>query len=518
MQGEGVRRGRRGRRWLAIALLALAGLGIAVAVVLARAGPIVKGRVVETLGARFGSEVQLDSLAVRLDGGIAVTGGGLRIYPEDELRAAGDNEPVIAIREFAFEASLAGLFFKPTHVRQVRVRGLTIHVPPADVRRRAARKRHLGKVKMRVDEIVCDDSQLVIGTDKPDKDPRVFWLKHVVLRDLGPDAAWPYDAVLTNPVPRGEIHATGTFGPWEMEDPGKSKVEGQYLFEKADLNTIKGLGGMLRSTGSFDGRLERIGVRGKTWVPDFSLDTANHAMPLTTEFQAIVDGTSGDTVLQEIDAQLGSSRFTCRGAVVDVKGKGHQIDVTTDVPEGQIGDFLKLAVKQSPSPMTGVLELQARLQIAPGKESVSQRMTMTGSFGLREIHFTNAEIEDKVDLMSLRAQGRTDELRPGAPDVHSRMTGAFTMGKGRLTFSRLDYALPGGDVHLAGSYTLDGRRYAFEGKVRTKAEISQMVASKWKGFLLKAVDPFFKKHGWGAEIPVKVTSGKDGRPKFGFRF
>jgi hypothetical protein len=41
-----------------------------------------------------------------------------------------------------------------------------------------------------------------------------------------------------------------------------------------------------------------------------------------------------------------------------------------------------------------------------------------------------------------------------------------------------------------------------------------MVASKWKSLLLKPVDPFFKKEGAGAEIPVKVT-GTKGAPKFG---
>jgi hypothetical protein len=358
----------------------------------------------------------------------------------------------------------------------------------------------------------------VIGTDKPDKDPRVFLLKHVVLRDLGPNTAWPYEAVLTNPVPKGQIHASGSFGPWNMESPGDSKVEGKYLFEHADLNTIRGIGGVLNSTGSFDGQLDRIAVRGKTEVPDFSLDTANHPMPLTTEFQAIVDGTSGDTYLERIEATLGKSKFSCQGAVVDMKGKGHKVDVKTDVPEGQIADFLGLSVKTSPAPMTGLLKLQARLEIAPGNESVSRKMTMQASFTLRQIHFTNPKIEDKVDLMSLRTRGKTDELKPGAPDVTSRMTGQFAMRKGELEFSRLDYWLPGGEVHLTGSYTMDGRKYAFTGKVRTKAEISQMIASTWKSVLLKPLDPFFSKHGWGAEIPVKVSSGDDGKPKFGFRF
>jgi hypothetical protein len=502
-------------RW-GIPALALVAIAVSVVqIVLARAGPILKGRVVETLRARFDSDVQLDSLQVSIARGLEVTGTGLRIFPQDNQRIAGDNTPLIAVGDFYFQASLPGLFFKPTHVGQVNVRGLVINIPPADRRHKETMHKR-SKVKIRVDEIVVDDSQLVIGTDKPDKDPRVFLLKHVVLRDLGPNTGWPFDAVLTNPIPKGEIHASGAFGPWDTESPGDSKVEGKYVFENADMNTIKGIDGILRSTGSFDGQLDRIGVRGRTEIPDFSLDTTNHPMPLWTEFQAVVDGTSGDTYLEKIDAKLGQSQFSCEGAVINIKGQGHRIDVKTDVPNGQIADFLGLAVKTNPSPMTGLLTLEARLQIAPGKERVSQKMTMQGVFTLRQIHFTNPAFEDKVDLMSLRAQGNVNELRPGAPDVTSRMTGQFAMGNGQLVFSRLDYALPGGSVHLTGHYPMDGRSYEFVGKVRTKAEVSEMVASKWKSLLLKPLDPVFSKHGWGTEIPIKVSSDKNGKPKFGF--
>ena len=69
-------------------------------------------------------------------------------------------------------------------------------------------------------------------------------------------------------------------------------------------------------------------------------------------------------------------------------------------------------------------------------------------------------------------------------------------------------------MNLSGVYSLDGNEFDFDGKVRTNAKLSQMVASRWKSILLKPVDPFFHKNGAGAEIPVKVT-GTKGAPKFG---
>jgi hypothetical protein len=484
-------------------------------IVLRHAGPILKGRVIETLSTRFDSKVELDTLDVSVLHGLQVTGGGLRIYPPDDVIAAGAADPLIAVHHFDFRAGIAGLFIKPMHVNSVHVSGLDIHIPPREYRNQAVRpQKHGGKIKITVGEILCDDSQLIIDTAKPGKDPKDFVLQHIVMHDVGGNAAWPYDATLTNAVPRGNIHAVGTFGPWNVESPGDSPVTGDYTFDQAELNTIHGIGGVLSSTGKFNGLLNRIVVDGTTDTPDFQLDTANHPVSLKTQFHAVVDGTSGDTYLQPVAATLGDSKFTCAGSVINIKGKGHIIDLDVDIPAGQIQDFLNLAVKTQPAIMSGTLNMKAKLNIPPGKESVTQKIAIRGNFLLTAIHFSNRDIEDKVDMLSLRAQGKPDEAHPGAPDVHSRMRGAFNLSSGRMIFSNLDYALPGATVKLAGQYTLDGRKFDFTGKVRTNAKLSQMVSTWWKSMLLIPVDPFFHKNGAGAEIPVKI-SGTNTSPKFG---
>jgi len=137
-----------------------------------------------------------------------------------------------------------------------------------------------------------------------------------------------------------------------------------------------------------------------------------------------------------------------------------------------------------------------------------------GAFVLMGIHFNNSQVEDKVDMLSLRAQGKPGEARPGAADVHSQMRGTFNLKSGQLDFSQLNYTLPGATINLAGQYTLDGKKFDFAGKVRTDAKLSQMTSTWWKSLMLKPVDPFFHKHGAGAEIPVKIT-GTNTAPKFG---
>jgi hypothetical protein len=292
------------------------------------------------------------------------------------------------------------------------------------------------------------------------------------------------------------------------------------------MDTIKGLGGTLTSTGDFDGQVNEIHVHGETTTPDFSIDTAKHPMPLKTKFEAVVDGTTGDTYLNDVKARLGDgiygssgaagSDMNAKGKIVNIKGKGHIIDIDVDVPNGRVQDFLELGVKTQPVLVTGAVSMKVGLHIPPGKVSVSQKMELKGGFNMRRIHFTNDKVQDKVDMLSLRAQGDPKLAKPGAEDVSSQIKGQFLMTGGKFRFDDLAYTLPGAKVDLDGVYSLDGNEFDFHGKVRTEAKLSQMVASRWKSWLLKPVDPFFKgKDGQGgAEIPVKITGTKS-EPKFG---
>ena len=512
-------RSRFWRRFGITLLIVLTVLTVIAEIVLKHAEPILKGRVIETLSMRFDSKVELDNLDVSLLRGLQVSGDGLRIYSPQDVVAAGATAPLIAIRHFSFHARLLGLFIKPTHVGAVLVSGLQIKIPPKDQRQQGATgtAQHgakKGKIKIVADEIVCDDSELVIGTDKPGKDPKRFVLKHIVLENVNSESASTYDATLTNAIPRGNIHAVGSFGPWNNESPGDSAVSGRYAFDHADLNTIKGVGGILSSEGIFEGQLDRIDVNGTTKTPDFSLDIAQHPVPLETRFQAVVDGLSGDTYLHSVEAKLGHSTFSCNGKVVNIKGQGHVIDLDVNIPAGRIEDFLQLAVKTTPVVMRGVINTHAKLHIPPGKVSVAQKMQMQGAFSLQQVQFTNVQWQDKIDMLSLRAQGEPELAQPGAAKVNSGMTGHFALGAGKLTFSSLSYEMPGADVDLSGVYTLDGQKFEFTGTVRTKAKLSQMVSTWWKSLLLTPIDPIFAKHGAGTEIPVKI-SGTKSAPKFG---
>jgi len=132
-------------------------------------------------------------------------------------------------------------------------------------------------------------------------------------------------------------------------------------------------------------------------------------------------------------------------------------------------------------------------------------------------HFDNEKIQEKVDALSMRSQGKPKLAMDDVPDnMRSNVGGAFVLGNGVINFSQLEFKVPGTRVDLVGTYSLDGNVFAFHGKARLDAKLSQMVTG-WKSILLKPADPFFHKHGAGTELPIKI-SGTKSEPHFGLDF
>jgi hypothetical protein len=320
----------------------------------------------------------------------------------------------------------------------------------------------------------------------------------------------------------GDIDSTGSFGPYVTGSPGDSPVSGVYSFSHADLSTLKGIGGILSSTGRYQGTLNNIVVDGETDTPDFHLTIAQHPVPLHTKFHAIVDGTNGDTYLQPVDAQLLHSHIVAVGEVVRAQGvPGHNITLDVTVSPARIEDMLKLGIKTDPPIMTGALTMHTKFYLPPGKESVTDKLHLQGNFAIANAHFTNDKVEMKIDELSLRGQGRPQEANQNAKagitvNTASDMRGNFALGNSKLTIDSLNYTVPGAHIMMDGVYSMDGNQFDFHGKARLDATVSQMVTG-WRSILLKPVDPFFSKNGAGTEVPIQVTGTKS-EPHFGLDF
>jgi hypothetical protein len=524
---SGVQTSRTGRwwqkRWLqwltGIAALGIIAVVIAFQYIASHAEPILRQRIIDTVSKRFNSPVELDRVEISALKGLEVTGEGLRVQyvaGPTQPGSATDIQPMLSVRRFQFRTDFRSLLHSSTSIGIVYVEGMELHIPPAEWRGKLLGDRDepdttQPKLGLIVSHVVCDDAKLFIETSKPGKEPLEFDIQHLELTDILWQRAFHYDAVLTNPKPIGLIHAVGSFGPWHGTVPRDTPIDGDYNFSHADLNSIKGIGGMLSSTGHFIGQLGRIAVDGATDTPDFSLDTSNHPVPLHTQFHAIVDGTTGDTTLDPVQAHMLNSNFTARGTVSRIPGAGHDISLDVDMPNARIEDMLQLAVKTQPPLMRGALTMRAKVHIPPGPVRVPQKLELAGRFDIRKVSFSNPSVQDKVDGMSMRAQGKPKEANTAGSDrkaeVASEMKADFTLGHAMTTVHNLSYQIPGALVLMDGVYSLNGEVFEFKGHVRTDATASQMITG-WKSWLLKPVDPFLKKNGAGMELPISISGAK----------
>ena len=507
-------------RWIIASLLLVAlGMIVWIRITLARAEPLLRAKIVETLSSRFHSRVELADLHVWIANGLHIQGKGLKIFGvTDPNPYAPGVQPLIEVGEFDFQSDVRSLLRERIHINTVHVTGLAMNIPPKGERRQMTTLQGHGKIRMNVDQFVCSDAKLVINTAKPGKLPLEFDIKSLVMKDVGPGEPMPFAAVLTNPKPVGDIWSTGVFGSLNEENIRDTPVQGTYSFTNADLGPLKGIAGILSSEGKYTGALGRIEVEGHTDTPDFRLDVAGHRVPLHTEFHALVDGTDGDTYLQPVKARFLRTSFTATGKVVRTKDEpGHDIELHVVLDRAFIEDLLKLGVKTDPPLLSGPVAMTTSLSIRPGNGDVADRLKLAGTFHVHQGHFSNDKIQNSIDSLSLRSQGEPKLAQQDSDaNVPSDLAGTFRMGDGILSFSALQFTIPGTKANMTGEYSLDGKTFDIHGKLKLHAKLSQMTTG-WKSIVLKPVDPFFAKHGAGTELPFKVT-GTNNEPHFGLDF
>ena len=504
------------RRFLLVtsALLGLALVGATVWAV--RAAPTLRDRVVEALNARFESQLALGSLDPSMFPKPRAEGTGLTF----RHRGRTDVPPLISIESFDTSAGLAGLIQTPVRLETVRIKGMAVRIPPGGLRVGNGDQDlpHIAHAErpspILINRIESRSARVEIQSKRPDRLPRVWDIQNLVMLDFGASAGSHFEADLINPVPRGVIDTQGTFGPWHADEPGLTPVNGNYIFQNADMNVIKGLGGTLSSAGTYRGILDRIEVEGTTEMPDFSLDLAGQPVRLNTKFKAIVDGTNGDTILERVEALLNTSTIVATGSVVrtqDVKGRHIDLEVTLD--GARLEDLMQLAVKSAKPPLTGKVDLVTRMVLPAGPDDVVDRLQLEGAFQLAQARFTNIDVQRRITTLSRRGRGKETDEGAERERVVSNLRGRFTLKDGLLRFSELTFAVPGSTVQLRGAYNLRSQVMDFRGELLTDATLADMTSGV-KSLLARLAQPFFRRKGGGSRLPIKI-SGPRAKPEFG---
>jgi hypothetical protein len=500
-------------------------LAVTASIMTRRLEPFVREQTAQYLKERFDAEVEIGrldaSLAFKSATQVLLAGGkGALVRATGEnitLRHRGrrDVPPLIQMARVEFELDVSTLWNHPVDIRHVKLEGFALNIPPKGERPaipEAEERTPDGSGMVRIREIVADESVLTILPKTSDKKPLVFTLHELHLFDAGPGRAMRYEAELINAKPPGTIISKGTFGPWAASEPSNTSLAGDYTFDKANLAVFKGIAGTLSSKGRFEGILNRIVVDGTTETPDFRLTMSGNRVPLSTKFHAIVDGTNGNTLLEPVEAQLGRTSFECRGGVVrnsDDIGKTVALDVK--LRQGTIEDLLRLAMRGNRPVLRGGVNLKMQFELPPGRGEIADRLKLSGTFSLRDARFTSATVQEQIDNLSRRGQGRPKDQ--GIDEVPSDLDGAFVMHRGRVDFSRLRFTVPGSEVRLAGNYRFETEALDFHGELRLEARVSETMTG-WKRIVLKPVDPFFAKKGAGTLLKIAVT-GERASPRFG---
>lgn len=496
----------RKTRWLMIAAVAVVVIAVALVAAPPLITPFFRERVERALSQHLASTVELGSFRAWLFP-FRVSGSDLQVHHHGRT----DVPPLVKLRSFSVNGSLLGLIGATTRVRSVSLEGLEIFVPPD--RDEPEEDTPDGPTPdFLIGTIVSDGATLTIGTEEPGKIPLRFDIMQLELQDVTDDGPFTYVANLTNPRPKGVIAVHGEFGPWQRGDPRGTALSGDFRFENADLGVFKGITGILTSVGRFEGELGKLAVSGDADVPDFALRTAGHPMRLETRYQATVDGTNGDTILDRIDARLGSSDFVTNGRVVKTDAEeGRLISLEVHMEDAELADMLTLSVKASAPPMSGRLALVSTIEIPPGDVDVVRKLRLDGRFSVESGRFGDPAVQEKVDELSQRGRGEPDT--PASDRVFSTLTGTFTMGDGVMRFEDLGFEVPGAVVALAGDYSLTAARLDFAGSLRLDAPVSETVTG-FKSILLKVVDPLFRDGDAGTDLPIRVTGTPD-EPQFG---
>jgi AsmA-like C-terminal region len=486
----------------AAVLLGLAGIAIAL---LAHYWPFSRDKVSSALGDTFHGTVTFERFYITYFPFPGCIAEGVVLHLESHVPGLA---PLAKAERFTLEARYTDLIFRPGYVARIRLDGLHIQVPPRGSLSQSESASDQSNSRTRVGEVTADGALLDVARSGG-RSVLHFDIHSVTLNSLSRTDQLSYRVALHNPLPPGEIHSTGRFGPWNSANPAQTPLSGTYTFDHADLRVFKGIAGTLSSGDDFNGILDHIETRGTVTVPNFEVTHAGHPVPLRSEFRAVVNATNGDVFLEKVDTVILHTAIFASGRVAGTPGhRGKTTSLDCSVNQGRIQDFLRLFVRAPNSPLSGETNFKAHVTVPPEGRPFLQEVRLDGEFGIAGGRFKAAGTQAQIDTLSERARGMKPDPQhdenQDQDNVISNLRGRVSLRNGVATLSDFYFEVPGAKAKLNGTYNLLNERVDLHGKLGTEAKFSQTTGG-FKSVLLKPLDAIFKGKHHAAVVPVKLT-------------
>ncbi|MGE0813979.1 MAG: hypothetical protein AB7O28_10850 [Vicinamibacterales bacterium] len=488
-----------------------------VAVAAAAAALVTAGlRWIDVLDDRLHAELEA-WLSDRLSSDVRVADVAISFFPHVRVQAHGltlripnrpDLPPFVTIGTWSGSAELGRLGIR--HFEDVRLSDVTVTVPPrrlADFR--AGRppaphgRPHRRPPAFQVDRLTADRVVVVVMPRDSGKAPHVWDVRDLRMDPFSFDLASPFSATVDTPLPDDRAVVTGTAGPWPRDDFHDLPLSGEYVL-RGRLDGVRGLRGDLTVRGRALGTLDRLATAGTaTSRASGFASSESGALPLTVDYEALVDATNSDVRLTRVDAHAGRALITASGHVERARGaRARHVRLhVTSPPASEAADVLRLLVDGTRPPARGRLALDVSVDLAPVEADVLDRLRIAGTFDLRRARFLNARVQGVLDEMSARGRGRPDAVETAVP---ADLRGRLALDGRTLRLSEVRLAVPGAAIDGAGVYSLGAQTLDFRGVTRLDARLSETQRG-WRRWALKPFNFLLARRGAGTRVVIDVT-------------
>ncbi len=499
------------RRWIFVSA-ALAGVGVASgAILLALNWPFTQTALTKALEDRFARDVKIREFRSTYFPPGCVAEGIEFLH-----RTRKDLPPLITVQTLTIRTGYSSLLRIHKLVNDVQVAGLHVLVPPKspDASRQTFPLTNSTSGKnLSIGEITTDDAVLEFISEQPAEERFTLRIDHLTLDHVGESDPVTFHARFSNTEPPGEIRADGRFGPWNENDPASTEISGSFTYEHAELGVFEGIAGTLSSRGKFSGTVGHIGAEGNFDVPDFQVSGSAHKVHLTSKYDAVVDGTNGDTFLTRVESHFGKTAVISQGDVKSHPGQnGKTVMLTMSISQGRIEDLLRLFTGSARPAETGDVRLQTKVELPPGPEPFLKRLRLDGELGIGSGRFTDPKVREPLNRLAESAHGETkDEEEADAATVLSDLKGHFSANGGIAKLSQVSFAEPGTLAEIDGTYNLVNKKLNLRGVLHTSGKLAD-TTSGFKSVVLKALGPFIQKKS--ITVVPFVIRGTSSDPSF----